>query len=92
MGYYRQYVPDFATIAKPLSQLTGKGITWNWDEGAQNAFDQLRQKMMVAPILGYPNPREQYILDTDASGVGWELHCHNSNLDRKRSSLTSARL
>ena len=25
-GYYRQYLPEFATIAKPLHQLTSKGV------------------------------------------------------------------
>ena len=30
VGYYRQYLPDFATVAKPLTILTGKGEEWRW--------------------------------------------------------------
>ena len=26
VGYYRQYIQDFATVAKPLTILTGKGV------------------------------------------------------------------
>ena len=29
-GYYRQYLPEFATVAKPLHQLTSKGVEWVW--------------------------------------------------------------
>ena len=69
-GYYRQYLPDFATVARPLHQLTSKGTEWVWDTDAQEAFDELRRRLVTAPILGYPDPKLQYILDTDASDVG----------------------
>ena len=69
-GYYRQYLPEFATVAKPLHQLTSKGVKWNWDEEAQQAFEELRKRLVTAPVLGYPNPKLSYILDTDASDVG----------------------
>ena len=70
VGYYRQYIEDFATKAKPLSRLTSKGVPWLWDEEAQTSFNRLRTDMVTAPILGYPDPKRTYILDTDASGVG----------------------
>ena len=69
-GYYRQYLPEFATIAKPLHHLTSKGVEWTWDEAAQLAFDELRKRLVTAPVLGYPDPALGYILDTDASDVG----------------------
>ena len=69
-GYYRQYLPDFATVAKPLHHLVSKGVEWTWKEDAQRAFDELRQRLVGAPILGYPDPSLQYILDTDASDMG----------------------
>ena len=69
-GYYRQYLPDFATVARPLHHLTSKGVEWRWTEEAQVAFDELRQRLIGAPVLGYPDPSLQYILDTDASDVG----------------------
>ena len=69
-GYYRQYLPEFATIAKPLHELNSKGVEWRWDQQTQEAFDELRQRLITAPILGYPDPGLRYILDTDASDVG----------------------
>ena len=57
-------------MAKPLHQLTSKGVEWEWSNDAQQAFDELRARLIQAPILGYPDPTIEYILDTDASDVG----------------------
>ena len=72
IGYYHHYVEDFATLARPLTRLTSAGVTWLWTDDAEQAFRTLKQKLVSAPILGYPDPKLQYILDTDASleGVG----------------------
>ena len=70
VGYYRQYIPRFATIAQPLHRLTSKEAEWSWEEAEQNSFELLQQKLMTAPVLGYPDPNQTYILDTDASGFG----------------------
>ena len=32
VGYYRQYIPCFATIAQPLHRITSKEIEWSWEE------------------------------------------------------------
>ncbi|XP_067930889.1 uncharacterized protein [Watersipora subatra] len=68
VGYYRQYISEFATIAHPLHRLTAKGEPWRWTEREQAAFDILNKSISTALILGYPDPRWQYILDTDTSG------------------------
>lgn len=72
VGYYRQYVEGFATKARPLNQLTGKNHKYFWSRECQISFDSLKQSLLEAPILGYPDPGLEYILDTDASldGVG----------------------
>ena len=70
VGYYRQYINDFATVARPLTRLTGKDTPWKWEEEEKGAFDQLKTLLISAPILGYPEPQGEYILDTDASACG----------------------
>ena len=67
VGYYRQYIANFATIARPLSRLTSKGVTWSWGKEEQEAFELLKTRLVSAPILGYPEADGEYILDTDAS-------------------------
>ena len=74
-SYYRRFVQGFATIAKPLHQLTEKGRQFVWSPACQSAFEELKQRLTTAPILAYPNPNDEYILDTDASrdGIGGVL-------------------
>ena len=69
-GYYRKFVKDFATIARPLHRLTERTATFSWMSECQKAFDTLRQQLCSAPILAYPDFTRQFILDTDASDVG----------------------
>ena len=72
VGYYRRFCPEFATIAKPLNRLTAKGATFTWGCEEQEAYELLRQSMLTALVLAYPQPDQEFILDTDASlhGVG----------------------
>ena len=68
-GYYRRFIKDYARIAKPLTRLTIKDVPFEWTEEVNSAFIRLRTELTQAPILGYPDPRLPYILDTDASDV-----------------------
>ena len=69
-GYYRRFVQDFATIAKPLHHLTEKTARFEWTPECQEAFLKLRQRLCSAPILAFPNFSKPFILDTDASNTG----------------------
>ena len=69
-SYYRRFVANFADIARPLHQCTEQNQTFEWTEGAEQAFNHLKQALTEAPILGYPEPIGHYILDADASAFG----------------------
>ncbi|MES9884745.1 MAG: reverse transcriptase domain-containing protein [Sedimenticola sp.] len=69
-SYYRRFVKNFADIARPLHQLTEKATTFVWTDACSEAFDTLREALITAPVLSYPSTRSNFILDTDASGVG----------------------
>ena len=66
-GYYRRFIKDYAKIAKPLTRLTLKNTPFEWTTEAHDAFLRLRRELTQAPILGYPDPKLPYLLDTDAS-------------------------
>lgn len=53
-SYYRRFVKDFASIAKPLHELTKKYTRFNWTSECQEAFQQLKSRLTSAPVLGYP--------------------------------------
>ena len=66
-SYYRKFIPNFSAIAKPLTNLTKKSVRFAWTNQCQNAFENLKAKLVSAPVLAYPQAEGQYILDTDAS-------------------------
>ena len=66
-SYYRRFVKDFSQIAAPLHALTMKNKSYLWTENCQEAFENLKDKLINSPILSMPDDHGQYYLDTDAS-------------------------
>ena len=56
-GYYCQYLPDFARVAKPLIRLVSGDNSWTWTSEEQTAFQRLKNGFVSAPVLGYPDPK-----------------------------------
>lgn len=63
------FCKDFAKIATPLNQLLQKGKPWEWTEEAQTAFDKLKECLITAPMLHYPDLNLSFCLTTDCSDV-----------------------
>lgn len=66
-GFFRRHTDHFATIARPLTQLTRKGVKFKWEEVAQEAFDTLKEALLKAPVLQLPNFSEPFEVHTDTS-------------------------
>ena len=69
-NYYRRFVNNFAEIAHPLTELTGKKMKFKWTETEENAFILLKKSLTSPPILRYPDFTREFIIHTDASGYG----------------------
>ena len=71
-GYYRSFVPDYATISAPLSDATKKSMptTVNWSSECDQAFIRLKEILSSDPVLQAPNFDKVFILQTDASEEG----------------------
>ncbi|PSK33408.1 hypothetical protein B9Z65_8922 [Elsinoe australis] len=66
-NYYRKFVKDFSKLAAPISNLTKKEISFNFDEKCKQAFKELRHRLTTAPVLTLFDPDREAILETDAS-------------------------
>ncbi len=66
VNYHRSFIENYAQRAAPLYQLTGKKL-FLWTEEQEVAFADLKAAMTSPPVLGLPNSRDYFILDTDAS-------------------------
>ena len=71
VGYYRKFVPKFADIARPLTNLTKLDVPYDWTTRCQEAFEFLKEMLLKEPILKYPDPSKPYTLFTDASKFAW---------------------
>ena len=66
-NYYRQFVKDFARIAKPLHEITRKETKWNWGERQQRAFERLNERFTTEPVLVTPDLDKEMRVEADAS-------------------------
>ena len=69
-SYYRRFVANFSSIATPLHNLSQKNAQFNWSTECDEAFQELKLRLMSSPFLAYPDSQKQFLLDTDASNVG----------------------
>lgn len=69
LGFYRDHVPLYAEIAKPLTDLTSvkKSPLFKLGEKELLAFDTLKHLVCESPVLASPRFGEPFILHTDAS-------------------------
>ena len=76
-GYYRKFVPRFADISRPLTQLMKKEMKFIWIPECQKSFELLKSFLGGEPILKYADTSKPYTLYTDASKYGWAgVHSH----------------
>ena len=69
-SYFRKFIPKFSTVAKPLLRLTEDRARFSWDDACESAFCTLKRLLTEAPVLAFPDFSEEFILTTDASGIG----------------------
>ena len=72
IGYYRKFVPNFAAVACPLSDLKKKGVPnkIEWREEHERSFKTLKSLLLFSPILRLPDFEKDFFLRTDASDYG----------------------
>ncbi|KAL0546152.1 hypothetical protein IC582_016058 [Cucumis melo] len=69
-GYYRRFVENFSRIATPLTQLTWKGAPFVWSKACEDSFQNLKQKLVTAPVLTVPDGSGSFVIYSDASKKG----------------------
>ena len=65
-----ELIPNFATIAEPLTKLLRKTQPWIWTQDQQESFERLKSLIAEPTVLAYPDCSKPFVLYTDASDVG----------------------
>src|SRR5437660_652752 len=66
-NFYRPFIPKFAEMARPLTELTKKDAVFKWGERQQTAFDMLKEEFVKEPTLTYADPSKPLRVEADAS-------------------------
>ncbi|KAG1131334.1 hypothetical protein G6F37_013455 [Rhizopus arrhizus] len=69
-SYYRRFIKNFATIARPLHDQTKTTKKVPWTSKTTESFEMLKKLLTTAPILSRPDFNEPFLLVTDASKLG----------------------
>ncbi|GKV38840.1 hypothetical protein SLEP1_g46705 [Rubroshorea leprosula] len=77
-GYYRRFVEGYSNISGPLTQLTRKNQKFEWIDKCERSFQELKNRLVTAPILAIPDNGGNFVVYTDAShkGLGCVLMQH----------------
>ena len=65
--FYRRFIRDFSNIARPLCRLLEKDTKFNFDESCQNSFEEIKSRLVEAPIMAKPDWNSEFEIMCDAS-------------------------
>ena len=68
--FCKTFIPNFATISSPLWDLTKKDTKWRWSPKQNEAFNEIKDRLVRAPVMAYHRQGAPTQLTTDASPVG----------------------
>ena len=66
-SFYRRFIRDFSKIVKPLCRLLEKDAKFNFDESCQSLFEEIKSRLVEAPIMAKPNWTKEFEIMCDAS-------------------------
>ncbi len=71
-GYYRCFIPNFSSLAAPLTDLTKKGQPEKvlWGPTEEEALRRVKESLTSEPVLRAPDFNCPFLLQTDTSDTG----------------------
>ena len=66
-GFYRRFIKDFSKIARPLCRLLEKNTKFNFDDSCKAAFEEIKIRLVQAPIMAAPEWDQGFEMMCDAS-------------------------
>ena len=67
VGFYRRFIKDFSKISKPLCRLLKNDAKFDFDESCRFAFEEIKSRLVIAPIMATPDWNKEFEIMCDAS-------------------------
>lgn len=69
VGWYTEFVLDFARIVVPINQLLSKDCRFEWTEACKGHFEELRSNLSTLHVLRPHNWEKHFHMFCDASNI-----------------------
>ena len=66
-GFYRRFIKNFSKISKPLCRLLEKDAKFDFDESCRSSFEEIKSRLVSAPIMLTPDLNNEFEIMCDAS-------------------------
>ena len=66
-GFYRRFIRNFSKISRPLCRLLEKDTKFVFDESCRAAFEEIKSRLVEAPIMATPDWNKEFDIVFDAS-------------------------
>ena len=66
-GFYRRFIRDFSKVTRPLCRLLEKDTKFKFDESCQRSFEEIKSRLVGAPIMEKPDWNKEFEIMCDAS-------------------------
>ena len=74
VGFYIRFIKDFYKIARPLCRLLEKDTKFDFDDACKFAFDEIKARLVIAPIMATTNWNKNFEIMCAASDFPWEQY------------------
>jgi hypothetical protein len=69
-GYYQRFIEGFSKLSGPLTTLTRKNARFVWTDECDQCFQELKRRLVTAPVLALPTESGNFIVCSDTSKKG----------------------
>jgi hypothetical protein len=69
-SYYRRFIEGFSKLSGPLTALTRKNARFIWMDEYEQCFQELKRRLVTAPVLALPTESGNFLVYNDASKKG----------------------
>nr|GEW11847.1 hypothetical protein [Tanacetum cinerariifolium] len=84
-GYYRRFMEGFSRLALSLTKLMRKDEKFVWNKEREKSFEELKNRLVFAPILTLPSGSSGFQIYSDASKKGLGVYlCNTKELNMRK--------
>ena len=69
VNFVSMFCPELQKLLKPIYDLTKKGKPFLWEKEQQEAFEEIKRRMLNLPVLSMPDRKGRFILYSDRSKI-----------------------